>query len=101
MDIERYLALDRILPAFKFRDIQATATIHGWVSAHGFTMTDIRDYAITYPYMEQIHNNGYFLSGTVEHSKQVRAFERTLPVDMRRILRKERLRRLENRGIRS
>jgi hypothetical protein len=94
MELERYLALDRILPAFKFRDIQATATILAWVFANNFTAEDIRAYAAIYPQMDSLNDVGYFQTGDTAHSKRVKEFERTLPVETKRLLRKERMRRL-------
>jgi hypothetical protein len=43
--------------------------------------------------MEQLTNIGYFYSGDVEHSKRVKKFEQTLPQEVRKTLRKERLQR--------
>jgi hypothetical protein len=94
MELERYLALDRILPAFKFRDIQATATILAWVFANNFTAEDIRAYAALYPQMDSLNDIGYFHSGDATHSKRVKEFERALPIETKRLLRKERMRRL-------
>lgn len=94
MQLERYLELDRILPAFKFRDIQTTATILAWVFANNFTAEDIRAYAALYPHMDSLNNIGYFHSGDTTHSKRVKEFEKALPIETKKLLRKERMRRL-------
>jgi hypothetical protein len=94
MQLERYLQLDSILPAFKFRDIQATATILAWIFANNFTVEDLRAYAVLYPQMDSLNKIGYFYLGDEAHSKRVKEFEQSLPDETRKPLRKERMRRL-------
>ena len=94
MNLSRYLALDRTLTAFKFRDIQSLVTVHSWIITNGFSMSDMKAYVVTKPFMDQLDTLGYFVdTPNVDHQKRIRDFEHTLPKDIRKILRTERLNR--------
>jgi hypothetical protein len=92
MEMERYFDLDRILPAFTFRDIQAANTILYWLRSNSFTADDLSSYCATRPFAEQLDKIGYFSAGGGEaHCRKTKEFEKSLPKDVRRTLRKERL----------
>jgi hypothetical protein len=92
MDLKRYLELDRILPAFRPADLQTAATLYSWIRSHKFTMEELCSYTVMFPVMRTVHEIGYFaITPSVEHQKRMREFERTLPKDLRKTLRAERL----------
>lgn len=95
MDLQRYFDVHRILPAFTFRDIQTANTIIHWLRSNSFTADDLSGYCAVRPFAEQLDTIGYFrLGGNEKHGQAIKDFEKTLPKDIKRVLRKERLNRV-------
>jgi hypothetical protein len=92
MDLQLYFDVHRIMPAFTFRDIQTANTILHWLRSNSFTVDDLSSYCTVRPFAEQLDTIGYFRGGGNEvHSKDIKEFEKSLPKDIKRVLRKERL----------
>ena len=84
------------MQAFTLQQLQVTLTVATWMGHNGIDFPTIVAYLKMIPYMQELNNVGYFIGhGTVEHAKKIREFERSLPKNLRRGLRKARLQRIK------
>lgn len=95
--VEDFLEVDRLMQAFSFRDLQVTVTVATWMGHNGIDFPHLIAYLKMVPSMRELFKLGYFLQHTTpDHAKELRAFERTLDKELRKELRKARLKQLES-----
>lgn len=101
LTLHEFVFMQRITQAFTERDLQTAVTILTWLSQNGKDFNDLAKYVRMLPKLSELTKIGYFHPRpTVEHSKQIRAFEKTLPTTLRRELRRERLANMSSGGVR-
>lgn len=92
MTFEKYFKLRISTEAFSRRDIQMTGVMLEWINQCGYTIEEFLLFTKLFPVFEELSRVGIFSTRqTPEQAKQIRAYERTLPRELRREVRRTRL----------
>lgn len=90
--LERYLEIKRHVMAFSPQQVQMVGVFLSWLFDCGFSAEEISMFTHTAPSLTQLDTLKYFhKNNSPEVSRQIREFERSLPKDVRKTLRKARL----------
>ena len=92
MTLDEFFKLRIALEAFSRRDIQTAGVILDWIMETGFTVEQFHLFSKMMPHMDQFERLGVFSRvQSVEQSKAIRQFERTLLKNIAKDLRRLRL----------
>lgn len=92
ISFERFFKLRNLLQAFTTRDIQTVSVLLTWAGSNGFSSEEVLQFSQIAPNFTSLERMGYFNKRTtVEQAREIREFERKLPVEFRREARKVRL----------
>ena len=98
--LDKFFGMHRRMQAFSLRDLQAIGVIFHWGRKCGFTLEDVEWFVALAPAFTELEMQGYFNQyHSPEQSKVLRRIEMRLPRDIRRELRKARLKNLRYGGL--
>jgi hypothetical protein len=102
IDLDEFARIEHTMQAFTIKDLQTAVTILSWMSHHTISVQDMFEYLEMFPILQQLRQVGYFVVWTDPVSlKRIRDFERLLPQNVRKALRKERLKQLVSGPLRT